>query len=814
MGCCQSKAPRVVLTKPPTFNEGEAEWAKYNDDTSQIVPTFDGEESKESEKKFYTWDRNSVMPIRYATSGLASEKESPGMTVTQMFKQAAKLHGDKLAMLQEDVPGSCKNVKDLEYELGKPPMRDTWTKKWTWTQYYDNCRKVGKACLSQGIDMAERDSVCVFGFNSPQWIMAALGATLAGGCCAGIYPTDTPEQVEYKAKHSAAVVAFVESPKKVQLFLTAQPNLPKLKAIVVWNPGDAELPKDTAIPVYTWDDFVALGDADESLDAKLDAREENQAPGGACSYIYTSGTTGRPKAVMVSHDNIIYLSRTVLQHLSESTPFGTRGQERVISYLPLSHVAGMMIDIILPLVGTASKGKTTDAFTTICFARAYDLKLGTIGDRLRAIQPSLFLGVPRVWEKMNDKIMALSRANPTVGFKDKIKNWAKASALQNATNSQLGGTGEYPPNQVCGLLGHDFFDKKVLSVVKGRLGLDQCCFMGTAAAPIKQSTVNFFASIGIELCEIYGMSESTGATTFSAPNAKVWGSVGWAIAGAEVKILNAFRNADGELVKTNGECKVYDPLQKEKATDYDDFNTQEKEGKDPKDYQQGEICYRGRHIMMGYMANPDMGEEHVREIIAKNEGAIDKLGWLRSGDKGTKDVHGMVRITGRYKELIIGAGGENVAPIPVEDALTELCPAISSCTLVGNKRPYCIALITLKAVGANNEVPGTDELDLEAKELGESCKVTTISGAIASPAFQAKITAEIEKVNKDTRAVPKPPSSIKRWTILPTNHSIQTGELTPTQKLKRSVVEAQYKDVIEAVYAASGKVSYVSSKLD
>ena len=214
------------------------------------------------------------------------------------------------------------------------------------------------------------------------------------------------------------------------------------------------------------------------------------------------------------------------------------------------------------------------------------------------------------------------------------------------------------------------------------------------------------------------------------------------------------------------------------------------------------------------MANPDMGEEHVREIIAKNEGAIDKLGWLRSGDKGTKDVHGMVRITGRYKELIIGAGGENVAPIPVEDALTELCPAISSCTLVGNKRPYCIALITLKAVGANNEVPGTDVLDLEAKELGESCKVTTISDAIANAEFQAKITACIVEVNKDTRAVPKPPSSIKRWTILPTNHSIQTGELTPTQKLKRSVVETQYKDVIEAVYAAKKGACYVSSKLN
>merc|ERR1740138_303038 len=137
------------------------------------------------------------------------------------------------------------------------------------------------------------------------------------------------------------------------------------------------------------------------------------------------------------------------------------------------------------------------------------------------------------------------------------------------------------------------------------------------------------------------------------------------------------------------------------------------------------------------------------------------------------DTIGMLRITGRYKELIIGAGGENVAPIPVEDDVAANFPGASNVMLVGNKRPYCIALITLKAVGANNEVPGTDELDLEAKELGESCKVTTISGAIASPAFQAKITAEIEKVNKDTRAVPKPPSSIKRWTILPTNHSIQ-----------------------------------------
>merc|ERR1712196_261763 len=119
----------------------------------------------------------------------------------------------------------------------------------------------------------------------------------------------------------------------------------------------------------------------------------------------------------------------------------------------------------------------------------------------------------------------------------------------------------------------------------------------------------------------------------------------------------------------------------------------------PSEAEQGEICFRGRHIMMGYLANPDLGAEHVKEIEGKNASAIDSGGWLHSGDKGCMSTTGMVKITGRYKELIIGAGGENVAPVPVEDTVKKHCGAISNVMMIGDKRKSNVAVITLKAVG-------------------------------------------------------------------------------------------------------------------
>merc|ERR1719426_616243 len=148
---------------------------------------------------------------------------------------------------------------------------------------------------------------------------------------------------------------------------------------------------------------------------------------------------------------------------------------------------------------------------------------------------------------------------------------------------------------------------------------------------------------------------------------------------------------------------------------------------------------------MGYLAQPDLGEAHVAEIAGKTAEAIDADGWLHSGDKGLVSASGMVKITGRYKELIIGEGGENIAPVPIEDHVKKCCDGIAEIMMVGDKRKYNVALVTLKAVGANGEVPGTDDLDAGAKRVNP--QVGTITAAMDDKVWIDAITAAINSVN-------------------------------------------------------------------
>jgi len=692
--------------------------------------------------------------------GPGSGEFSPPMTIPQVFEIAVLTKKNRPVMAVERPLPPAEG-------LGKASSLpwDQWT-KWTYQDYMDETRTAAKAFMACGVQ--QFGTVNVFGYNSPEWFIACMGAIFTGGKCAGIYPTDTSDQVAFKAQHSGANVAVVETLAHLKKFTENIDMCTDLNAIVVW----AEDPKmepilrknGTSIKIMSWKDFMALGNSGTVSDDQLNDRLLCIEPGHCAALIYTSGTTGNPKAVMCSHDNFLFESRMVLYMLKNIIG---QGEERLISYLPLSHVAGMMVDIICPVVGAAfSKG-----FFTVYFARPYDLKDGTIGARLTFVKPTMFLGVPRVWEKIAEKMKAVGAS--TKGLKKMIAMWAKYEGLASAKAKQHNTTA-YFKGWNTPLL--PVADKIVLSKVKTALGLECCKFAFTGAAPITVDTLEYFGSLGIQINEVYGMSECCGATTFSSDEKHIWGSCGFSLPGMETKVFKCDEQDFNKKIEVPVAKDMFQPTEEE----------------------QGEICFRGRHIMMGYLANPKLGPEHVEEINKKTHEAIDDEGWLHSGDKGCIGEGGFFRITGRYKELIIGAGGENIAPVPMEDNIKKLCDAVSNVMMVGDKRKYNTCVVTLKAVGATGELPGSD--DLMGPALKVDPNITKISQAREDKGYKKHIEDAIKKTNNDPKICQNNAWKIQKFRILPRDFSVQTDELTPTLKLKRSVACKLWNDIIEEMY--------------
>jgi len=690
----------------------------------------------------WTTDRSALHTIRLAKSGPAA---MPGKTIGALFQEAVASSGDRVALTVER---GADGASVMGAEVGTPT-------EWTFQQYYAECRSVAKSYIALGVEASE--CVGIIGFNSPEWFMADLGCVLAGGIGAGMYTTNSPEACQYIVEHSGARVVVCENQKQVDKFLEVQKQMPKLKTIVVWSQFDKEGSNSRAegdLKVVGWADFLALGEA--VAGEKVDARMEAQQPGNCCQLIYTSGTTGKPKAVMVSHDGVIFMSNTVTKQLSAGgSGYLEDGEERIMSYLPLSHVAGFMLDIVSPLFGTASV-KDAGIYLKVFFARPDALK-GTLPACLQAASPTVFLGVPRVWEKVSEGMKAKLRAAPPPGVVLKIGRWAKKKGIAASQSKQIGGDGKIP---CC----YGFCQGGIFKKVRMALGLLDLKVGFTGAAPITVETLEFFGQYGIQVNEVYGMSETTGVVTWSTDDCCKWGSCGYELDGVEIKIDH-------------------------------DASRGDKPGN-------GEICFRGRNIMMGYMANPDLGAEHVAEIEKKNREAIDEEGWMHSGDLGRVDDTGMYWITGRLKELLIGAGGENIAPVPIEDRIKALCPALSNVMMVGDQRKFNTMLVTLKAVVDVETGLSSDALVNEAVDVNSA--VATVSAAINDPAWQKYIQDGIDAYNKEAIS---PPQRIQKFTVLSDDFSEAGGELTATFKLKRAPTAEKYNAQIEAMYSGGAKAA-------
>jgi len=557
----------------------------------------------------------------------------------------------------------------------------------SWRDYGLRSREVASGLAALGVEPGTR--VGIIAGNRPEWVIAQMGIMCAGAVPAPMYATLLAEQVAFVLDHADIGVAFCDSREQADKLVAAagQREL-KIVALVPFE-------HDTAMAL---DELRALGASDLAVaDARIDAIDPDEMG----LLIYTSGTTGEPKGVMLRHRGIGTMADATLKRFPV-----LKGGVHYVSYLPLCHVAEQLMTNYTQL---STGGEVT-----------FIDDPSAIRETLLEVRPELFLGVPRVWEKMQAALEARLRA--ATGVRAWLARWALATELAafDADVARNDGTQRFG-------LGRRLARRLVVDRILQAIGLDNVKVAVTGAAPISESTLRFFASLGITVYEGYGMSETSGVATTSEYLKPRFGTVGKALDGVEIKIAD-----------------------------------------------DGEICLRGTIMTTGYLHRPNLTAE-----------LLDDEGWVHTGDLGSLDDEGNLSITGRKKDILITAGGKNIAPAQLEGYIQSI-EGVGQAMVVGDRKPYLAALVTLdpEALGAVASGAGVPEADLPT--------------LAARPEVADWVQAQIEQAcNTKVARV----QTIKRSTVLPRELTVDGGELTPTMKVKRNVVSERYADAIASLYA-------------
>ena len=552
----------------------------------------------------------------------------------------------------------------------------------SWAGYWTSVREAAKGLIALGHQAGE--CVAIVGANHPQWVQLEFAIEAAAGIPAPIYPTNTLPQVAHIITNAGARIAICDAEEQLDKYLALEKDHgvePFTKLVTFFD-----LAHDDA-RVMSFDALCTLGR--EQPDDELDRRLASLKDDTVCLLIYTSGTTGVAKGVMLDHKGQIVCGESIVDVLSvfREKPY------RAVSYLPLCHQAEQMVTN----VGALEVGGE------IFFCP----DMTKVKDALLHAHPTLFLAVPRVWEKFEAALRA--KLGQATGVKAKMASWARETEL-GCFDARAG-------SPLRRKLAHSL----VLNKVKTALGLDQLEIAVTGAAPISVETQRFFASLGIVLLDAYGMTETSGVATFTRPDDPVLGAVGKPLACNEVRIGD-----------------------------------------------EGEIQLKGRNMTRGYFRM----EEETKELFTQD-------GWLKTGDMGSLDEHQNVRITGRLKELIVTAGGKNVAPVEMETYIKSI-EGVGQAVVIGDRKPYLVALIAL---------------DPEAlPKLRERYPDDAQLRAYIEDEIEQRCNAKVAKYQ-----------TIKHFTILPNDLTVEGGELTASMKLRRKVIHEKYAAEIEAMYASSSE---------
>ncbi|MDZ4356237.1 MAG: long-chain fatty acid--CoA ligase [Variovorax sp.] len=510
----------------------------------------------------------------------------PGDTLSAMFWNAVRQRGDNIWMRQK--------------ELG------IW-RAWSWRQTAEAVREI--AAGLQAIGFTRGECASILSNTVIEWVLADLAVLSCGGVSNGIYPTDAASQVEYLCEDSRTTVLFVEDDEQLDKALEVRARLPGLRRVVVFDMEGLRELDDPA--VMSLDALRALGRTHLAGDPQAVERSVAACrPEDLAILVYTSGTTGKPKGAMHSHAGLVYTAR------GYNTLIAQDEKDERMCFLPLCHIAERM------------GGEYFAMYTGSILNFVENPE--TVPENVREIAPTVFTGVPRVWEKFYSGVMiALKEASP----------------LQQAAYKWSIGVGETIANKV--LAGQEigtglrlkFRLARLLALDNARklIGIHRARFLVTGAAPISPELVKWYLALGVPMLEVWGMTESCGAST-AVPVTRIKpGSIGPATGYNEVRI---------------------DP-----AT--------------------SEILVRGPNVFMGYLNLPEKTAE-----------TIDADGWLHTGDVGVMDEDGYFRITDRMKDIIITAGGKNVTPSELENEL-KFSLYITDAVVIGDKRPYLTVIVMI-----------------------------------------------------------------------------------------------------------------------
>jgi len=568
---------------------------------------------------------------------------------------------------KEDVVASKENGEWVKYSI---------------RQYREIVDNISYGFLALGVQPG--DKIAQISTNRAEWNFVDMAILQVGAIHVPIYPTISESDYKYILAHAEVTYVFISGQELLRKIDHILPEMPNIKGVFTYK--DHHEHKHLS-------ELIEIGRKNQNSSA-LDERRIAVLPDDVATIIYTSGTTGNPKGVMLSHQNII----SNFKDCAYIPPFGE--EAKAVSYLPLCHVYERMLNYLYHYLG---------------FSIYYAENIGTITDNMKDVKPDILSTVPRLLEKIYDRLF--STGHKLTGVRKWIFFWALHLALRYELNGANGWFYE---------LKRKLYDKLVYTKWREALGGKHLLVVSGGAA-LQPRLARMFTCAGINVLEGYGLTETSPVIAVNdlTPGGMKFGTVGKMLKCVHVKIAD-----DGEIL-----CK-------------------------------------GPGVMKGYYKEPAMTAE-----------AVEPDGWFHTGDLGRIEPEGHLKITGRKKELFKTSFGKYISPQPIEDTFKESL-FIDQLVVVGENQKFAGALIVpdfvfLKSYCAVKEIPYTTNAEM-----------------VNLPRIRKRFQTEVNKYNKCFGDTEK----IKSWDLLDTEWTFDSGEITPTMKLKRNVINQKYADKIARLF--------------